>query len=221
MPFASHLDFTGILPQLTSLDVQLAPHPTSDILSDRTRLGRADPAKCLQEFYAGYRWLTSIFATYAVIAQPAAAGVSSAPLVPLPHLKTFICRDKANARTESFREELDELFVPLCECTPDSSPFSQCDEGLASHRVKRSAAAMACPLTKPHRSSRLGGNGRRRLCAPDRLRTNTTPKSVRADVRSRPISRASLTTPTRGPGIRFERRSGCLTAIVDVSAVSV
>jgi hypothetical protein len=116
MPFASHLDFTGLLPQLTSLDLQLAPQPTSKILHDKSRLGRAELEKCWQEFFAGYHWLTGIFATYAVVAPPApGGGGSGAVSAALPGLKTFVCRDKANAGSGELREELDALFVPLCE----------------------------------------------------------------------------------------------------------
>jgi hypothetical protein len=139
LPFATHLDFTGILPQLTSLDVQLAPHPTSNILDDKSRVGRAELEDCREEFFAGYRWLTSVFATYAVAAPPPptqqqqavptpSAGRDSSsgagPSVPLPLLKTFICRDKEHTRNESFREGLDELFIPLCKSSPicEASP---------------------------------------------------------------------------------------------------
>lgn len=55
LPFAGHLDFRAILPHLDSLDVQLAPDPGSNILNDKSRIGRAQMEDCWQELREAYR----------------------------------------------------------------------------------------------------------------------------------------------------------------------
>ncbi|CZT24414.1 uncharacterized protein RCC_10140 [Ramularia collo-cygni] len=55
LPFADHLDFRAILPHLDELDIQLAPDATSNILNDKSRIGRAQMEDCWQELRAAYR----------------------------------------------------------------------------------------------------------------------------------------------------------------------
>lgn len=54
LPFANHLNFEAIIPHLDVLDVQLAPDPSSDILNDKSRIGRAQMEDCWQELREAY-----------------------------------------------------------------------------------------------------------------------------------------------------------------------
>ena len=142
LPFATHLDFRYLLPQLEHLDVQIAPHASSDILNDRARVGKAELGDCWAEFFNGYRLLTRHFTTYMLTLRaeaedgarehrpPAAAAAAAADVVPLPRLKTFVCRDKSNPRHRQLREELDEEFIALCEWNP--SLFLSLSSGFSS-----------------------------------------------------------------------------------------
>lgn len=120
LPFADHLDFRAILPHLDDLDVQLAPVPGSNILNDKSRIGRAQMEDCWQELRAAYRLrkstctfltllgtctdaseieVTRSFHTFAISADGT------------PKLKKFICRDYQILALE---EDLDDEFTPLC-----------------------------------------------------------------------------------------------------------
>lgn len=55
LPFSSQLDIRAILPHLEELDIKLAPDPSSGILNDKARTGRAQMEDCWQEFRMAYR----------------------------------------------------------------------------------------------------------------------------------------------------------------------
>ncbi|KAK5114113.1 hypothetical protein LTR62_002682 [Meristemomyces frigidus] len=98
-PFATHLDFRELLPQLEELDLQLAPLQEEGILNDPARVGKAELADCWEELGSVYRKLVSQIATYRISERS------------MPFLKRFVCRDVVR---ELLREELDEIFIPLC-----------------------------------------------------------------------------------------------------------
>ncbi|USW48640.1 Putative F-box domain-containing protein [Septoria linicola] len=108
LPFASHVDFRGLLPRLDELDCKLAPDPQSGILTDKNRVGKAQLDDCWQEF----------FSSYSVISQPFRTG----KILPngQPRLKRFICRDFQNPMLV---EDLDETFLWLCmPCWAEMKP---------------------------------------------------------------------------------------------------
>lgn len=117
LPFATHVNFSSLLPLLDELDVKLAPDPDSGILSDSRRVGKAELegkyhcrsrphaghiidrcADCWQEFFTSYQVISRPFRTHEL---------SSSGALPL---KKFICRDYQNPALE---EELDETFLWL------------------------------------------------------------------------------------------------------------
>jgi hypothetical protein len=98
-PFANHLDFRELLPQLEELDLQLAPVVGSHILDDPGRVGKADLQDCWSELLIVYQDLVGQLATFRISERT------------VPHLKRVICRD---IEWKALREELDEIFVPLC-----------------------------------------------------------------------------------------------------------
>ncbi|KAK4556880.1 hypothetical protein LTR86_005861 [Recurvomyces mirabilis] len=98
-PFSTHLDFRELLPQLEELDLQLAPLMTSNILHDAKRVGKAELGDCWLELLATYRQLVAQTATFRISERSQ------------PCLKKIVCRDMTR---EALREELDEVFMPLC-----------------------------------------------------------------------------------------------------------
>lgn len=98
-PFANHLDFLALLPQLETLDLQFAPDPQSGILDNRERTGRAELQDCWQELITGYHDVATTLSTFRMSREE------------FPYLKTFICRD---VRIPALQEDLDEIFTPLC-----------------------------------------------------------------------------------------------------------
>ncbi|KAK4506873.1 hypothetical protein PRZ48_000606 [Zasmidium cellare] len=99
LPFANHCDLRGLLPHLTELDIKLAPDPTSNILQDKDRVGKAQMEDCWSEFFDAYRTITRPFRTFEI--RPDGT----------PKLQRFVCRDVS---TPGLVLELDEEFVPLC-----------------------------------------------------------------------------------------------------------
>ncbi|KAF2173053.1 hypothetical protein M409DRAFT_17003 [Zasmidium cellare ATCC 36951] len=99
LPFANHCDFRGLLPYIDELDIKLAPDPTSGILQDKDRVGKAELEDCWSEFFHAYRAITKPFRTFEIRKDGT------------PKLKKFICRDVS---TPALVYELDEEFVPLC-----------------------------------------------------------------------------------------------------------
>lgn len=98
-PFANHLDFLEMLPQLETLDLQFAPDPRSGILDDRERTGRAELQDCWQELISGYHDVATAISTFRMSRET------------FPRLKTFICRDM---KILPLKEDLDHIFTPLC-----------------------------------------------------------------------------------------------------------
>ena len=98
-PFANHLDFRELLPQLEELELQLAPEPGSNILQDPARVGKAQMEDVWSELITVYQHLASLLSTMRISERN------------VPRLKRFTCRD---SRIVNLREELDEVFVPLC-----------------------------------------------------------------------------------------------------------
>ncbi|KAK5124602.1 hypothetical protein LTR85_001315 [Meristemomyces frigidus] len=98
-PFANHLDFRELLPQLEELDMQLAPEPASNILNERERVGKAQLEDCWRELTSIYQGLASLLATFRISERN------------MPRLKKFVCRD---SKIPALLEELDEVFMPLC-----------------------------------------------------------------------------------------------------------
>ncbi|KAK4539771.1 hypothetical protein LTR36_010359 [Oleoguttula mirabilis] len=98
-PFANHLDFRELLPQLEELDMQLAPEPASNILNERDRVGKAELQDCWSELISIYQGLAILLATFRISERN------------VPRLKKFVCRD---SKIIALQEELDEVFIPLC-----------------------------------------------------------------------------------------------------------
>ncbi|TKA73263.1 hypothetical protein B0A55_06620 [Friedmanniomyces simplex] len=101
-PFATHLDFRDLLPQLEELDLQLAPTLSahgSSILNDPQRLGKAELQDCWSELLTVYQNLAAQLATFRITEWN------------VPRLKKLVCRDMER---EALRRDLDELFIPLC-----------------------------------------------------------------------------------------------------------
>lgn len=98
-PFANHLDFLELLPQLEVLDLQFAPDPQSGILDDRERTGRAELQDCWQELISGYHDVATTISTFRMSREE------------FPNLKTFICRDMG---IPALKDDLDHIFTPLC-----------------------------------------------------------------------------------------------------------
>lgn len=98
-PFATHAYFNDMLPYLEEIDVQFAPDPESGILDDRARIGRAQLEDCWQELCSAYVDLSRNLSTFHMSTKG------------FPNLKRCICRDFA---IEALKNELDELFIPLC-----------------------------------------------------------------------------------------------------------
>ncbi|WPA96828.1 uncharacterized protein RHO25_001436 [Cercospora beticola] len=117
LPFATHVNFSSLLPFLDELDVKLAPDPDSGILSDSRRVGKAElegKYRCRSRSHAGHiiDWCADcwqeFFTSYQVISRPFRTHeLSSSRALPL---KKFICRDYQNPALE---EELDETFLWL------------------------------------------------------------------------------------------------------------
>jgi hypothetical protein len=117
-PFANHADFSPILHQISHLSLQLAPDARSNILNDRARLGKADLADCWTELLTTYAELVAPLAsmrhfTLAVAGDPnsftgdftwdtSRRGVAVRKL------------EAVDFRIKAMREELDEVFIPLC-----------------------------------------------------------------------------------------------------------
>ena len=98
-PFANHVDFSNIVPQLEELDLQFAPDLHSRILDDKRRTGRAELQDCWQELISAYQRLARTMNTFTMSGKR------------FPKLKKFVCRD---SQIPALREELDEVFTPLC-----------------------------------------------------------------------------------------------------------
>lgn len=99
LPFANHCDFRQLLPYINELDIKLAPDPTSGILQDKDRVGKAELGDCWSEYFDAYRAITKPFRTFDI--RPDGT----------PKLKKFVCRDMG---TPALAFELDDEFVPLC-----------------------------------------------------------------------------------------------------------
>nr|POF04451.1 hypothetical protein CFP56_55932 [Quercus suber] len=99
LPFATHLDFVPLLSWIVTLDLQLAPLPESDILTDRLRVGRAELEDCWSELFSTYENLVKRIASWSI------SGRSC------PKLRKFICRDM---QIVALRADLDEIFTRLC-----------------------------------------------------------------------------------------------------------
>ena len=80
-PFANHADFALLLPHLTEVDLQFAPEPSSTILDDKSRIGKAELSDCWQEMFSAYNDLATRMRTFAMTEEK------------FPHLKKFTCRD--------------------------------------------------------------------------------------------------------------------------------
>jgi len=98
-PFANHLDFHELLPQLEELDLQLAPDVDSNILTQPERVGKAELQDCWSELCSIYQNIASQLATFRISAAN------------MPRLKRFVCRD---SKIAALRDDLDEIFIPLC-----------------------------------------------------------------------------------------------------------
>lgn len=98
-PFANHLDFLSLLPQLETLDLQFAPDPQSGILDDKERTGKAELADCWQELISGYHDIAGAISTFRMSREA------------FPRLERFVCRD---VRIAALREDLGHIFTPLC-----------------------------------------------------------------------------------------------------------
>ena len=98
-PFSNHADFVDMLPHLEELDLQLAPDPQSGILDDKERIGKAQLQDCWQELLSAYHDLAMAMNTFRM------------SRTTFEKLKNFVCRD---SRIPALREELDEVFTPLC-----------------------------------------------------------------------------------------------------------
>ncbi|KAI7548402.1 hypothetical protein KC331_g4427 [Hortaea werneckii] len=98
-PFANHLDFRELLPQLEELDLQLAPEPGSNILQEPARVGKAQMEDLWSELITVYQHVAALLGTFHITARN------------VPRLKKFVCRD---SKIANLQEELDEVFVPLC-----------------------------------------------------------------------------------------------------------
>lgn len=98
-PFATHLDFRELLPQLEEIDLQLGPPLWSQILNDPGRVGKAELEDCWSELIHIYRALAEQLATFSISKSNA------------PRLKRIVCRDMARS---ALQEDLDEIFIPLC-----------------------------------------------------------------------------------------------------------
>lgn len=99
LPFANHCDFRGLLPYIEELDIKLAPDPSSGILQDKERVGKAELGDCWSEYFDAYRAITKPLRTFDI--RPDGT----------PKLKKFVCRDVG---TPALALELDDEFVPLC-----------------------------------------------------------------------------------------------------------
>ncbi|KAK5694724.1 hypothetical protein LTR97_009314 [Elasticomyces elasticus] len=101
-PFAEHLDFRELLPQLEELDLQLAPTLSvagSAILNDPQRIGKAELQDCWSELVTVYHKLAAQLATFRITTKN------------VPYLKRLVCHDMGRA---TLRRELDEVFIGLC-----------------------------------------------------------------------------------------------------------
>lgn len=98
-PFANHIDFRELLPQLEELDLQLAPGVDSDILNQPSRVGKAMLEDCWSELVSVYQSAANFLATYRLNERNA------------PNLKKFVCRD---CLIPALRAELDDVFIMLC-----------------------------------------------------------------------------------------------------------
>ncbi|KAK5704810.1 hypothetical protein LTR17_021574 [Elasticomyces elasticus] len=101
-PFAEHLDFRELLPQLEELDLQLAPTLSvagSAILNDPQRIGKAELQDCWSELVTVYHKLAAQLATFRITTNN------------VPYLKRLVCHDMGRA---TLRRELDEVFIGLC-----------------------------------------------------------------------------------------------------------
>jgi hypothetical protein len=114
-PFSNHADFSSILHQLSHLSLQLAPGAESNILNDRVRLGKADLADC---------W-TELFTTLAQVVEPLASVRRPSNANANTYDGNFTWdtnwQDVAvrklvamDYRIKAIRDDLDELFTPLC-----------------------------------------------------------------------------------------------------------
>ena len=101
-PFAHHMDFRELLPQLEELDLQLAPTSSvhgRSILNDPHRVGKAELQDCWSELVASYQNLVGQLATYRITERN------------MPRLERLLCRDMERA---TLHRELDEVFIGLC-----------------------------------------------------------------------------------------------------------
>lgn len=98
-PFANHLDFRELLPQLEELDLQLAPLLESRILDDPVRVGKAQLDDCYSELMTIYQNLAAQLATFRITERN------------VPHFKKVVCRDMVR---KALQDDLDEVFIPLC-----------------------------------------------------------------------------------------------------------
>lgn len=98
-PFANHADFVLMLPFLEEVDLQFAPEPSSSILDDKSRIGKAELSDCWQEMFSSYNDVATALSTFRMTAKK------------FPRLKKLTCRDY---QIPALDAELDEVFTPLC-----------------------------------------------------------------------------------------------------------
>ena len=98
-PFANHADFLEMLPLLADIDLQFAPDPSSTILDDKDRVGKAELSDCWQEMFSAYNDIATTLRTFAMTEAE------------FPHLKKLTCRDY---QIPALDAELDEVFTSLC-----------------------------------------------------------------------------------------------------------
>ncbi|KAK3066115.1 hypothetical protein LTR53_017664, partial [Teratosphaeriaceae sp. CCFEE 6253] len=101
-PFANHLDFRELLPQLEELDLQLAPTSSThgrSILNDPSRVGKAELQDCWSELITIYQTLANQLATFRITEGN------------MPRLSRLLCRDMER---KALHEELDDVFIGLC-----------------------------------------------------------------------------------------------------------
>ncbi|KAM0720340.1 hypothetical protein Q7P37_004476 [Cladosporium fusiforme] len=115
-PFANHADFSHILPRISQITLQLAPDAESNILNDRSRLGKADLSDCWTELLTTYQQLIEHLAS---VRRPGPTAFEEGTLGDFvwdtsSHglaLRKLVAMD---FRIKAMQEDMDTLFMPLC-----------------------------------------------------------------------------------------------------------
>lgn len=115
-PFANHADFTPILPKISQITLQLAPDPQSNILNDRSRLGKADLSDCWTELLTTYHQLIEPLAS---VRRPSPTAFEDGVLGDFVWdtsrhgvaVERLVAKD---FRIKAMQEDMDTLFMPLC-----------------------------------------------------------------------------------------------------------